>query len=131
MPSPYCAIALTKSSQHGFICQNIDQPRNTSAGKPELAQGAWRKQRVTLKPCSLQSVIHVVGHLLTAQSREPIAENNALTQLTLGVTGQTRIEFRLTEKHDMQQFAFFGFEIAQQPQRFKCMIRHGLRLVDT
>ena len=89
----------------GFLVENI-RPlvTHTAQAKVEVRQGIFRRKRLQIK-----------------------IVRDALLQLAYMRLRQFFVQLGLTEQHHLQQFAFIGFQVAEQADFFQRFHRHALR----
>ena len=96
-----------------MIADDIGQPRITACKYEDFPQGIWRKNRV-LRAGHLQTVQNVLGGFFNTQWFDLITNGDALAYGTVAGLQQDLVEFRLTHKENIDEFAIFHLDIRQQ-----------------
>ena len=109
---------------------DIQQSWHTGGRAEEHARRARRENGFAFVSRHAQAMRQIQPHLILVQRAQAVLERNALAQLTRFATREFFIQLRLAEYHDLNQLAFFGFQIAHQTQSLQRFQGHGLRLVD-
>ena len=78
-----------------------------------------------------QAVRQVGWHPLRSHGSQVFAECDSLQQLPDFRASQLLIQLRLPEQHNLQQLAFFCFQIGQQPQALDRFQWNSLGFIDT
>src|SRR5258708_3740800 len=86
-------------TQQGTICDDVDQPRNSTAQTERFSRRAAREQ-MRVAAGERQPVRDIGASIVAGERREVITRGDALYQLTHLAAIQHLGQFRLTQKND-------------------------------
>jgi hypothetical protein len=119
-----------KSCEQGLVGKDIDAAGEAQRTLRDHFQRGLREDTGAAIPGSAHPEIEVMTDVVMHQRREAEVMRDALFQLAHVRAGKDIVQFRLAEKHQLQQLVAVGLEVRQQAYFLERFHRHGVRFVD-
>ena len=119
------------SDHQGAVTQGVDDPGDPPGKFPDQSYGLrFENARFISASCDLHAVLDVLIRLVAVQGVEVITDADPLPELPEPLVGQDLVQLGLAHQDDLQELAFRGLQVRQQPNLLEELGRERLGLVD-